>query len=240
MTVTAPLRIADLIAESRRDIDANAPDGKRIAISFDEWNVSHPRAALTGRPYRQNYALADGLYAAGFFNVMLRNADHITMANQAQMVNLLGLIETSQTDCYGTPEYLAFQLYVDHSGSDSLAVEAESPVFDVPQVGNMPARTGVAYLDVAASHAPEQHRLFIHVINRHPSEAANMTVEIKGLTPTGITNLHVLDGPEVWAVNTHADHHVVQITTRTGCPAARTFTAQFPPHSATSLEVACV
>lgn len=323
MTVSAPDRIADLIARSRRDIDANAPAGKFIPISFDEWNVAHRRlhaggeesrnpAAVTtpavdisiismteprllalagsesfalaapdttagpiadeprspgetddepgadyeaGRwqrflnslssyattrgPGRQNYALADGLYAASFFNVMLRNADHITMANQAQLVNLLGLIETSPTDCYGTPQYLAFQLYVDHAGAQALPVEVESPTFDVPRVSTMPARQGVAYLDVAASYDPEGKRLFLHVVNRHPSEPAEVEIELSGLTAGGTTTAHELNGPHVWARNTFADHERVGIQSRPGGPAAGRLRHQFAPHSATSLEIPC-
>ena len=236
MTVTAPLLIGELIAASRRDIDANS-GGKFIPISFDEWNVSHPRAALTERATRQNYALADGLYAAAFFNLMLRNADHVTMANQAQMVNLLGLIETSQTDCYGTPEYLAYQLYVDHAGSQSLATAVDCPKFDVPAVGNMPARPGVDYLDVAASYDPSGKRLFVHVVNCHPGEDAEVTVTVSGLKPRGQAKAHVMNGPEPWAKNTFADHHVVRIDEMVAGAAAGEFTVRLPKHSASSVEV---
>ena len=320
MTVSAPERIADLIARARADIDANAPAGKHIPISFDEWNVGHRRRDETtadsdlppavdawivsmtdprilrlaamgtftvegvapgvtgssitedvdaaGAPDdqvatnydlerwrrfldgltrrmarravpRQNFALADGLYAAGFFNVMLRNANHVTMANQAQLVNLLGLIETSQTDCYGTPEYLAFQLYVDHAGSQALPVQVDSPTFDVPRVSNMPARQGVSYIDVAASYDPDGKRLFLHVVNRHPSEPADVQIEIGGLAPSGAVTAHELNGPDIWARNTFEDRHVVCLESRTGGSAGPGFRHQFPAHSATSLEIAC-
>jgi alpha-L-arabinofuranosidase len=189
---------------------------------------------------RQNYALADGLYAAGFFNVMLRNADHVTMANQAQLVNLLGLIETSQTDCYGTPEYLAYQLYVDHAGSVALAVDVTGPTFDVPELGNMPARDGVPYLDVAASYDQRRRRLFLHVVNRHPTESADVAIELHGLTPSGSSTAHELNGPDVWARNTFEDHRHVRITTRSAGAVAQRFTHRFAAHSATSLEIECV
>ena len=331
MTVSAPDHITDLIDQSRRDIDANAPDGKFIAISFDEWNVAHrgrheqpvgtnieevvasevavsavaepaagspavspaglaptdlagsevmavaettasdvvamafdmPPPVTTATRYaperwqrymsglaeyasqqrrilgRQNYALADGLYAASFFNTMLRNANHITMANQAQMINLLGLIETSQTDCYGTPQYLAFQLYVDHAGARALPVDVDGPTFDAPAVGNMPARQGVPYLDIAASYDPERGRLFLHVVNRHPSEPAEVEIDVQGLSPTGTMTAHELNGPGPWARNTFADHSVVRIESHAASLASRRFTRRFPAHSATSLEIAC-
>jgi alpha-N-arabinofuranosidase len=190
-------------------------------------------------PHRQNYALADGLYAASFFNVMLRNADHITMANQAQLVNLLGLIETSQTDCYGTPEYLAYQLYVDHAGRQALPASADGPTFDAPAVGNMPARPDVPYVDVAASYDPERRRLFVHVVNRHPTDDLEAEIAVRGLEPTGEATAHELNGPEVWARNTFDDHDRVRLTSRPATLAAGRLVARFPAHSATSLELAC-
>lgn len=233
MTVTAPSRIADLIVASREEIDKHAPDGKQIPISVDEWNVIHRR---TGADHpRQNYALADGLYAAGFFNVMLRNSNHIKMANQAQLVNLLGLIETSQTDAYATAEYLAFKLYIDHSGPVSLKVENLSPTFRVPAMGNMPGRRAEPYLDVAATADRDGRRLWVHVVNRHPREAMLATVELVG-GRAGKAIAHVLTGPDPWARNTfankqniHISSSLVEIDPSTGW--------SFPACSATSLEI---
>ncbi|MCC6627997.1 MAG: hypothetical protein IT340_11410 [Chloroflexi bacterium] len=319
MTVAAPERIEELIVRSRRAIDENAPAGKRIQISFDEWNVAHQRTirpedvrsdevdagdpsamlppidtlpvrqiarvareafAFDGVPMaeslplgpdevhddasasyaprrwehfraaliksqaegglaRQNYALADGLYAASFFNVMLRHADHITMANQAQMVNLLGLIETSQTDAFGTAEYLAYQLYVDHAGRQSLPIQADGPTFDAPAVGTMPARAAVPYVDVAASYDPDGHRLFVHVVNRHPTDELEAEIAITGLEPVGAATVHRLTGPGPWARNTFDQHRRVHLEHMPAGAAAARLTLRCPAHTATSLELPC-
>lgn len=251
MTVSAPSRIGDLIAASRQAIDANAPHGKRIPISFDEWNVTHRRTAtpkimgrVVGHPMlapaapppgggRQNYALADGLYAAGFFNVVIRNADHVTMANQAQLVNLLGLIETSDTDCYGTPEYLAFKLYVDHSGPVALRVSAEGPTFNVPAQGNMPARRGEPLLDVAATADRDGRRVWLHVVNRDPSEAVSGSIDVGH--PIRRASEHVILGSHPWARNSFGNKDNVRIVSG---PAELTDgTYRFRAHSVTSLEL---
>jgi alpha-N-arabinofuranosidase len=231
MTVSAPSRIQDLIAASRREIDANAPAGKKIPISFDEWNVVHRRTAapkimgrIVGHPMlapaappggggRQNYALADGLYAAGFFNVVIRNADHVTMANQAQLVNLLGLIETSDTDCYGTPEYLAFKLYVDHSGPVALPTTAEGPTFRVPTQGNMPARPDEPVLDVAATADRERRRLWLHVVNRDPAQAVDATIDLGGRRVSRAVE-HAMVAPHPWARNGFGSKETVRIESR--------------------------
>jgi alpha-N-arabinofuranosidase len=212
MTVAAPEYLADLIAASRQAISAHAPAGRFIPIAFDEWNVVHRWGTTHGR---QNYALADGLYAAGFFNLLLRQADHITMANQAQMVNVLGLIETSPTDCYGSAEYLAFLLYREHVGAQSLPVQVTSPTFEAPAVGNMPARSHVPWLDAAATFDPAGHRLVLHLVNRHPTDPIETTLDVCGLRLGDSATLYILTGPDVWARNTFANKHHLTITTET-------------------------
>lgn len=259
MTVSAPARIADLIAASRAAIDAHAPAGRRIPIAFDEWNVSHRNAGPakvaqpnaewrmlqaqarlsglvgTAGPRRQNYALADGLYAAAFFNVLLRNADHVTMANQAQLVNLLGLIETSDTDAYGTAEYLAFRLYVEHRGAVALRVAAESPTFDTRAMGDMPARHGEPYLDVAATRDADGRRLWLHVVNRHPHLPMDTTIDLSGAAAVAAT-AWVLTGPHPWARNSFASKETVRISS-SEAPWGEGGRHTFPPCSATSLEI---
>jgi alpha-N-arabinofuranosidase len=259
MTVSAPSRIHDLIAASRQAIDANAPRGRRIPISFDEWNVAHRRAAVgkiglrnVGHPAlgyqaqlarlaglgaggRQNYALADGLYAAGFFNVVLRNADHVTMANQAQLVNLLGLIETSDSDCYGTPEYLAFRLYVDHAGPVAVPASVEGPTFAVPGMGNMPARAAEPSIDVAATRDADGRRLWLHVVNRDPAQSVSASVDLGGRAVVRAT-AHVLAGPHPWARNGFGRKESVRISSQAAEWDGRA-PYSFPACSATSLEL---
>ena len=228
--VSAPSRIADLIAVSRREIDAHAADGRRIPISFDEWDA--PRRRCTEEE-PGHWSLTEGVYAAGLFNVFLRNADHVTMANQTMVANVGGFIETSDTDAVGTPKYLAFMLYVEHSGPVAVRAEVESPTFDVRAVGNMPARRGEPYLDVAATRDRDGRRLWLHVVNRHPREAIEAQIDLGGATVREAT-AHVLTGPEPWAWNSFASKNTVCITS-SAVEWGRA--VSFPACSATSLEL---
>ncbi|MGH2389963.1 MAG: alpha-L-arabinofuranosidase C-terminal domain-containing protein [Chloroflexota bacterium] len=257
LAVTAPSRIGDLIAMSRATIDAHAPGGKRIPISFDEWNVIHrhakyPRVIANGDwsalehqalfttlgeqmgVAHQDYALVDGLYAALFFNVLLRNADHVTMANQAQLVNLFGLIETGPAGAYGTAEYHAFRLYVEQSGPTAVAVRVDSPTFEVRATGNLPARQGEPYLDVAATQDIERRKLWLHVVNRHPREEIAVRIDVGA----GITEAvhHLLGGRGPWTRNSFTDPEAIAVSsTHLDWVGAGPLT--FPACSASSLEL---
>lgn len=263
LTVTAPARIADLIAASRQAIDAAAPSGKHIPIAFDEWNVIHQTqrdhgplfngewsalerqilfAGMTAqldtvaqlRVKRQHYALADGLYAAGIFNVLLRNAAHVTMANQAQLVNLLGLIETEGSGVYATAEYWAFRLYVEHSGPVAVPIHVDAPTFAVRAMGNLPAREAEPYLDVAATRDRAGRTLWLHVVNRHPRAPVAARIDLNATVTAAV--LYVLDGPGPWSRTTLDKPDVVRVRS-SSLAWDGTEPVTFPPCSASSLEL---
>jgi alpha-N-arabinofuranosidase len=187
------------------------------------------------RVERQQYALADGLYAAGVFNMLLRHAGHVTMANQAQLVNLLGLIETTPTTAYPTGEYRAFSLYVAHIGPVAIAVQAEGPTFAVRPIGTMPARPREPYLDVAATRDRDGRRLWLHVVNRHPQLAITTRIDLDGAV-VAESILHVLQGRGPWSRNTPENQEVVTIR-HERMDWDGTAPIAFPACSASSLEI---
>jgi len=234
LVVSCPEHIATLLDETRRILDELGPEGHFIGISFDEWNVTHRRP--DGRR-RQNYALRDGLYAAGMFNIFQRRCTSVTMANIAQLVNLLGVIETSQTDAYGTPIFEAFKLYINHCGNIALVTQVDSETFDVPALGNIPEQKGISYLSASATLDSERNLVCLAVINRHSTDDIVTTVEVKGLGPTSEARVWELNGPGMDARNTFDVHDRVTIRDRGAVAAGNRFEYSFPAHSVTLLEI---
>ena len=232
LTVACPQHLADLLLETQRVLDERGPEDHQINVSFDEWNVVHP-----GVGRRQNYALRDGLYAASLFNAMQRQCDRVTMANVAQLVNLLGTIETNQVDAYGTPLFLAFKLYVDHCGGIALRTRVEGETFDVPAAANIPALANVPYLDASASLSSTRNCVCLAVVNRHQEQAIPADIEIEGADLAGTARCWELNGPDMGARNTFDDHDVVALHDRGERTAAASFEVRFPAHSATVIEI---
>ena len=190
-------------------------------------------AAPGGFPSTGHWSLVEGLYAAGLFNEFIRRCDHVTMAAQTMICNVGGFIETSDTDAFGTPKYVAFKLYVDHSGPLAVRTSVESPTFAVPAMGNMPARRDEPYLDVTATRDQDGRRLWLHVANRHPRQALEAEIELGHAVP-GAAIAHTMTGPDVWAWNSFGNKEAVKITS-SPVSFGRTFT--FPARSATALEI---
>jgi len=102
---------------------------KRVKIAFDEWNIwyrSTPENNL-----EENYALKDGLFAAGVFIVLHRLSQSVTMANLAQLVNVLGAIHTEKHGLYLTSIYRAFELFVNHTGETVLDALVKSETYNI-------------------------------------------------------------------------------------------------------------
>jgi len=237
MTVAAPQRVSELLTETRRVLDEASPDGRFIAISLDEWNVIHPYAPE--RKTRQNYALRDGLYAAGMLNMLRRQCRSVTMANLSMMVNSLAAIETSQTGVYGSPTFHVFKLYVHHSGPIALATEVQCDTFDVPPVGNMPAMNDVSYLDCSATRSEDGKTLYLAVVNRHRTDDIEAEVVINGADLEGSAEVYELNGPDALARNSFDDPNRVSVASLGTERISNRFLRVFPAHSVTVLEMKC-
>jgi alpha-L-arabinofuranosidase len=112
--------------------DALQP-GQRMGIALDEWGVWHPEARLppesVGPEVRQAHtfeqvgtlrdALAAGIALEGFH----RQCQVLTMANLAQIVNVLqAVIVTEGPRFWRTPTYHALRLHAPHLGATALPV----------------------------------------------------------------------------------------------------------------------
>jgi len=243
--VGAPTRIEKLLKDTAEYINKLSP-GRKIPLAFDEWNVWLPEANNESgleMPYR----LRDAIYAAGVFNAMHRLSDDVKMANLAQLVNVLGLIYTDQTRAIPTPLHAAFQLYNGHTGEEALKVNTESPTFNVTSVNNAPEYKAVPYIDCSATISRSKPKagtcesrsgglkLYLAVINRHPSEEIECEIMLKGFPPASSAG-----GRRALARQMNAESFTsreAKISEFTMSGLSSSFTQKFPPHSATIIEM---
>ncbi|MBM4050255.1 MAG: hypothetical protein FJ279_34605, partial [Planctomycetes bacterium] len=193
MVVSAPLRIERSLRETVKLAEEAA--GKRLPLTFDEWN-SVPKAARGG------HGLVDALYAAGVLHAMQRCGDDVPIGNLALLANALGALRCNATQAYQTPTFLVFRLFADHSGPWDVATKAEGPQF-----GNVPA------LDVAATLSEDKSVLHITAINRHPRSGLTVDWHLGALKPQGEVTVATLTSPDPWARNTFEGPEAVALRT---------------------------
>jgi len=168
-------------------------------------------------------------------NGMHRHCHRVTMANWAQLVNCLGMIQTDATRVCVTPVYLAFELYSNHCGAERVESSVTCGTFDVPE-DIRSGLTGIPYLDISATREADGRRCVLAVVNRHLTDDIEVTLTLAGAAEAGTVMLHEMNGPECFSRNTLGQPDVVSIREQQlyAVPAAYTF----PAHSLTLIVIA--
>ncbi|GAA3755635.1 alpha-N-arabinofuranosidase [Spinactinospora alkalitolerans] len=188
-------------------VRARLKAGKRIQLSFDEWNVwyqsrFHDEGAPTDWPVaprviEDRYNLADAVVVGGLLISLLRHSDRVTSASLAQLVNVIAPIMTEP----GGPAWrqTIFHPFAETSRTargEVLRVEPVAPVQDTGRHGEVPV------IDAVATHDPESGEAAVFVINRSVDEPVTLDVDARGLGAERVTECLTLSGPDAYAVNT--------------------------------------
>jgi len=213
---------------------------ERVKIAFDEWNIWY-----RGTPEdncEENYALKDGLFAAGVFIILHRLCQSVTMANLAQLVNVIGAIHTEKHGLYLTSIYKAFELFVNHAGEMVLDALVKSETYHIEGKGFFGGLrkfrlSNVPYLDASVSLNKNKDKLYIAAVNFHREENIECSISMEGFSPRKVAKAYELNGPEVMAVNDFDNPEKVKIKDKTIKNAASRFSYVFPAHSATIVEL---
>lgn len=181
----APLSAERAIVRMTDLIHRVAP-GKGIKVALDEWNLWLAPQENTSSMHTVTYTMRDALYTAGMLNAFQRQSKNLTLANLAQLVNVLPLIVTDDHQSYATPIYYPFEMYR-RMEPVALDVVLDSPFFKSLALGNIEAMEKVPYIDASATCSRSQQRVVLGIVNRHPTARMDLSVRLSGfggLQPT--------------------------------------------------------
>ena len=120
-TLQKTLVMEQLVTGHSEIMDRYDPE-KRIGLLVDEWGTWHDVEPGTnpGFLYQQN-TLRDALVAGINLNIFNKHSDRVTMANIAQMINVLqAVILTEGAKMVLTPTYHVFDMYKEHQEASLL------------------------------------------------------------------------------------------------------------------------
>lgn len=166
------VRFEDQIKTLRAVIETIAvqlPKARRPMIAVDEWNVWY--RAMADLQLEERYNLEDAIGVACCLNVFYRHADMITLANLAQLVNVIAPIFTDGERLFKQTIYYPLFLYRRENGNQALDVLVKSDGYESERVG------WISYLDVAATYDEETRTITLNVVNRHETESRIVTIE---------------------------------------------------------------
>ena len=224
----------DFVKRSAQMLHETLGDKHHIGIALDEWGVWHPEARNWGPgeiarrepvTYEQANTLRDALAAAIAFEGFHRQCNVLTLANLAQIVNVLqSVVMTEGPHIWLTPTYHALRLHAPHIGATALPVHIEDGA-SLPD--GAPA--------VSATASQRGDKLAVTIVNRHYRQGAAVLLRAGvGSSAQG----QLLAAPSADAGNSLAAPDAVAPTAlAVALDGNKGWRVELPPHSMATIEI---
>jgi alpha-N-arabinofuranosidase len=229
-TLQRTLHMEELVTKHSAIMDKYDPQ-KRIGLVVDEWGTWYDVEGGTnpGFLFQQN-TLRDALVAALNLHIFHAHADRVTMANIAQIINVLqSVILTDKEKMILTPTYHVFEMFNVHQGATSLPLALQTPDY-VLNEKKIPVVSASASRDKAG-------RIHLSFANCDPNRPATVDCTLSGASAKSVAG-RVLTAPAMNAHNTFAAPESLKPAPFTGAKwAGGTLTVSLPAKSVVILEL---
>ncbi len=185
-------------------VRARGQHRKHIDISFDEWNVwyqsRHRESAIAKgesewevapRVIEDEYSITDAVVVGTLLNSLLRHGDRVTVACQAQLVNVIGLLRSEP----GGPAWKQsiahpFEQVRRRAVGEILDIRVRSDRYETPRFGD------VDLVDASGTWDAENGVVALFLANRDQAEAATVEVGVRGFGELRVQHAAVLAAAE--------------------------------------------
>ncbi|MFD8493720.1 alpha-N-arabinofuranosidase [Amycolatopsis sp. NPDC059657] len=229
----------------------DATGNKKVGISVDEWNVWDQRLwneveqpRLTAGGWRHHpeiiedtYTITDAVVVGSLLNSLLRNVDRVTMANLAQLVNVIAPIRTEPGGpAWRQTTFHPFRLASTFAKGRSLRLGVAGDTLDTERHGR------VEVVDAAVTIEETGHGA-VFLTNRAATSATELSLRVRGirLELGGTWTMAVQHGQTRHTVNSAETQPVRPVPLRdvavTLDPEGTVITATLPPLSWTALRL---
>ena len=176
-------RTEGFIVETRAFLEEATGGRKKVGIALDEWGVWHPEARTWGPgpvatdsgDYSQAGTMRDAIATAVGLEVFHRQCDSLSMANLAQIVNVLHapIMTESGGGMWLTPTYYVLQMHRCHIGATAYPVEV---------TGGSSLPNGKPAVSATASSGG------LTITNRHMTETVSVSIPTEFVRGTLLTS----------------------------------------------------
>jgi alpha-N-arabinofuranosidase len=228
-TLVNALKIETMIAKHSAIMDQYDPQ-KKIGLVVDEWGNWYD-AEPNSNPaflFQQN-TLRDALTAAVNLDLFQAHADRISMANIAQMINVLqAMILTDGEKMVLTPTYHLFEMYKVHQGATLIPIDVKAPKYEL-NGKSVPSVNATASRDAAG-------KIHLSLVNLDANRPAQISVSV----PSGssVVGARILTAPALNAHNTFDQPDAVKpVAFDRASVQGETLTANLPSKSVVVIEL---
>jgi alpha-N-arabinofuranosidase len=183
---------------------------KKIAISFDEWNVWYASRfenvekiegidqwPVTPRLLEDVYSVADAVVFGNLMISLLKHSDRVTSASLAQLVNVIAPIMTEPGGpAWRQTTFFPFAITSRLARGSALELKLDAPRYDTPRYGTVPL------VDAVATHDASTGTGAVFLVNRSTDEPVTVAVDIASLGTVKLRESHTLADTDVYAKNT--------------------------------------
>ncbi|MBC8104892.1 MAG: alpha-N-arabinofuranosidase [Cytophagales bacterium] len=193
----------------------------RVGIALDEWGVWHPDANVTSQ-FEAVSTQRDAVATTGVFDTLHRHAADVSMANIAQIVNVLHApLQTRGGALWMTPTGHVFALYAPHQGGQSLRLDFQNvPIRPLSALTHLNWATPTEPLrDLPLVTASASRNLVgglvVSLTNRHHADPLAVILRFAGgEAPQGMGRMGTLAADSLDAANNAEDPHRVAVKWR--------------------------
>ena len=232
--VSSPYGIEEQIVGTDEEIRKSLPDRPEVKIAFDEWNAYSYYATFE----EADFALRDGIYAAGVLHAFQRQCSAVPIANLSKVVNAIGMIRVNGEGMFLNPQYLVLDMYSNHFGPTLLKTDVKCDSYPAPEyeTGRPQAKGQIPYLDVSATASKDGKSIYVAVINLHVNKNIKTNVSFDCWNFSPQAKIYELYDDDYLAENTFdkPDRLAIKETTLNGI--SNPFEYNFKPHSVTIME----
>lgn len=196
----AMLAAPDVIRQSldriSTDIDRYAPPEHRdrIRIAVTEWGPLFHFSPLS-RFVDHHKTLGSALFTASTLMTFIEHP-RVESAHFFKLADnsFSGLLGIRNGDWQETAPLYALQLFRSYFGTRLTKTSVVSPTFQSDAVGIVPATVATPYLQAVSSLSEDGKRLFVIVVNKHMTDAADVDFDISGFSVSQTAVVRTLRG----------------------------------------------
>ena len=208
-------------------VRAKGRHSKRINLSFDEWNVWYNTAHHASEPSRvdregwidaprlieDEYSVTDAVVVGTLLNSLLRHGDRVTVAAQAQLVNVIAPIRSEAGGpAWRQTIFHPFARMAALARGRILRLAVTSEEYPTARFGDVPV------VDASGTWDDESGLLTLFLANRSLDAPADVETALRGLDAGRVVRAEVLttgEGQDRHTVNTRQAPDRVAMTTLT-------------------------
>jgi alpha-N-arabinofuranosidase len=198
-------RMIDAVVATADHVGARLKSRHRLRLSVDEWNVWHQsrfqgqdRLAYDGqRPLIEDvYDVADAVVVGSLLITLLRHADRVGIACQAQLVNVIAPILTREGG--GAWRQTIFHPFAESARwarGEVLRVEPHGECYETDTYGEVPL------VDATATYDEDAGALTLLAVNRSVDQPTDLDVDVRALPGARVVHASVLADDDTGAHN---------------------------------------